>query len=87
VVQTDETGLAHGIPSSAIEVGGSPTVVVEAKIVTCLLVECRLGGTSVEHLQYYLQKVLTWPSSSSSPPHPSRFSRYPHGQSQHSLGH
>jgi hypothetical protein len=29
-------------------------------------VECRLGGTLVEHPQYYLQKVLTRPSFSSS---------------------
>jgi hypothetical protein len=45
----------------AAEVGGDSTAVmeVEVELVTCQLMECRLGGTSVEHPQYYLLKVLT----------------------------
>jgi hypothetical protein len=35
----------------ATEVGGDPTMVMELEVelVTCRLMECRLGGTSVEH--------------------------------------
>jgi hypothetical protein len=48
--------------TSAAEVGGVPTVVMEVALLTCQLMECTLGGTSVEHPQYYLLKVLTQPS-------------------------
>jgi hypothetical protein len=43
------------------EVGGDPTAVMEVEVglVTCRLMECRLGSTSVQHFQYYLPKVLT----------------------------
>jgi hypothetical protein len=57
VVQAEETGQVYEITYAATEVGGAPTVVVE--LVTCHLLECRLGGTSGEHPQYYLPKVLT----------------------------
>jgi hypothetical protein len=33
--------------TSAAEVGGDPTVVVEVELMTYQLVECRLSGTSV----------------------------------------
>ncbi|WP_428740122.1 hypothetical protein, partial [Sulfurimonas sp.] len=52
--------------ASAAEVGDDPTVVVEAALMTCQLMGCTLGGTSVEHPQYYLQEVLTRLSFSSS---------------------
>jgi hypothetical protein len=65
--------------TSAGTMGNGPTVVVEDDVVV-LLTEYRPGGTSVEHPQNYLQKVLTWPSSSSSPPCPSRLGRHPLGQ-------
>jgi hypothetical protein len=45
--------------TSAAEVGGDPTAVMEVALVTCQLMECTLGSTSVEHPQYYLSKVLT----------------------------
>jgi hypothetical protein len=48
-----------GVKHATAEVDGGPTVVVEMELVTCQLMECRLGGTSVEHPQYYLRKVLT----------------------------
>jgi hypothetical protein len=60
-------------------VGDGPTVVAEDDVVV-LLEECKPGSTLVEHPQNYLQKVLTWPSSSSCPPHPSRLKRHPVGQ-------
>jgi hypothetical protein len=47
--------------------GDGPTTVVEDDA-TVPQVVCRLGGTLVEHPENHLQKVLTWPSSSSSPP-------------------
>jgi hypothetical protein len=87
VVQAYENGQMHRVPFAAAEVGDGPTVAVEVEIITCLLVECRLGGTSVVHPQYYLPKVLTWPSSSSSPVHPSKLGRHPLGQLCHSQGH
>jgi hypothetical protein len=52
-------------------VGHSPTLLVEDDVAV-LLEEYRPDGTSVEHLQNYLHNVLTWPSSSSSPPRPCR---------------
>jgi hypothetical protein len=42
----------------AVEVHGGSIAVVEVEIVACLLVEFRLGSTSVEHPQYYLQEAL-----------------------------
>jgi hypothetical protein len=37
------------VEASAIEVDDDPTVVVEATLMTCQLMGCTLGGTSVEH--------------------------------------
>jgi hypothetical protein len=81
VIHAEETGQVLGITPAAVEpgqmpevtcadeVGGDPTMVmemeVEVELVTCPPIECRLGGTSVEHPQNYLLKVLTRPSSSS----------------------
>jgi hypothetical protein len=59
VVQAGENGHAHGVTFAIAEVGDGPTTVVEVEIMTCLQLECRLGGTSVEYPQYYLQKVPT----------------------------
>jgi hypothetical protein len=86
VIQAKKTGQAPRVTSTTIEVGGGPTTVVEMELETCQLMECTLGDTSVEHPQYYLQKVLTWPSSSSSLLRLIRLSRYPLGQSHHSQG-
>jgi hypothetical protein len=36
--------------------GGGPTAVVAVEIMTCLLVECKLGGTSVEHPSTILRR-------------------------------
>jgi hypothetical protein len=52
------------VPSDVVEVGDTPTMVVEAGVVASLLVDCRLGGTSAE----CSQKILPWSSSCSSPP-------------------
>jgi hypothetical protein len=62
----------------ATEVGGDPTVVmeVELELMTCQMMECRLGGTSVEHPQYYLPKVLIRPSFSSPLLVPIKLCRY-----------
>jgi hypothetical protein len=79
VVQADEIGQAHGVTSVATAVGGGTTLVVEAELVTCQLMEYKLGGTSVV-------LVLTWPSSSSSLVCPRKLGRYPLGQSRHSHG-
>jgi hypothetical protein len=43
---------------TAGSVGDGPTVAVKDDA-TILLAECKPNGTSVEHLQNYLQKVLT----------------------------
>jgi hypothetical protein len=59
LVQANETGHTPGVTSAAAEVDGGPTAVVQVELMTCQLMECRLGGTLVEHPQYYLQKVLT----------------------------
>jgi hypothetical protein len=66
--------------TAAAEVGDDPTV-VEVQLLTCQLMECKLGGTSVEHPQYYLPKVLTSLSFSSSLLLPIRLGWYPLGQS------
>jgi hypothetical protein len=66
-----------GVTPSATEVGRDPTMGVEVVPMTCQLMECRLSGTSVEHPQYYLHKVLTRPSFSSSLLQPIRLYRYP----------
>jgi hypothetical protein len=51
VIQAEENGQVSGVTpvASDAEVGGDPTVVVEVELVTCQLMECRLGSTSVEH--------------------------------------
>jgi hypothetical protein len=43
-----------GVTPTAAEVGSDPTMVVEVALMTCQLIECKLGGTSVDHPQYYL---------------------------------
>jgi hypothetical protein len=73
--------------AAAAEVDDDSTVVVEVQLVTCQLMECKLNGTSVEHPQYYLPKVLTRLSFSSSFLPPIRLSRDPLVQSQHSQEH
>jgi hypothetical protein len=60
-------------------VGDGPTMVAEDDVIF-LPTECKPHGTSVEHPQNYIQKVLTWPSSFSSPLHPSRLRRHPLGR-------
>jgi hypothetical protein len=84
VIHAEEIGQVSEIISAAIEpgqapevsftaeVGGDPTVVmeVEVELMTCQLMECRLGGTLLEHPQYYLLK----------------FCRYHLGQLRHSQG-
>jgi hypothetical protein len=59
-------------------------MVVELELMTCHFMGCKLGGTSVEHPQYYLSKVLTQPSFSSSFLSPIKLCRYPLGQTRHS---
>jgi hypothetical protein len=53
--------------ATVAEVGNDSTVVVEVLLGTCQLMECKLNDTSVEHPEYYLPKVLTRLSFSSSP--------------------
>jgi hypothetical protein len=81
-----EPGLAPEVTFAA-EVRSDPTMVMEVELVTCQLMECRLGGTSVEHPQYYLPKVLTSPSFSSPLLMPIQLGRYHLGQSWHSQEH
>jgi hypothetical protein len=73
-----------GVTLAAAEVGDDPTVVVEAELVTCQLMECTLGCTSVEKPQHYLQKAQTSPSFSSPLLLPIKLCRYPLGKSRHS---
>jgi hypothetical protein len=89
VVQAEVTGHVSGVtPIAAVaEVGDDPNVVVEVKLMTSQLMVCKLGGTSVEHPQYYLLKVLTRLSFSSSLLPPIRLGRYPLGQLWHSQEH
>jgi hypothetical protein len=49
VVHVEETVQAHGVTFATAEVGGGPTAVVEVALMTCELMECRLGSTSMEH--------------------------------------
>jgi hypothetical protein len=70
--------------ASAAEVDDDPTMVVEAAVVTCQLMGCTLGGTSVEHPQYYLQDVLMRLSFSSSLILPIKLCTYPLVQLWHS---
>jgi hypothetical protein len=53
-------------------VGDSPIVAVEDDVAV-LSAEYRQDGTTVENLQ----KVMIWPSSSSSPPRPCKHGRHP----------
>jgi hypothetical protein len=80
---TTELGQAS-VVTSAAEVGGDPTTVMEVALVTCQLMECRLGGSSMEHPQCYLQKVLTRPSFYSPLLLSIKLCRYHLGQSRHS---
>jgi hypothetical protein len=75
VVQAEETRQVSGV-TPTVAVGDDPTMVVEVELVTCQLLECKLGGTSVKHPQYYLLKVLTRPSFSSLL-RPIQLGRYP----------
>jgi hypothetical protein len=43
-----------GVTPVAVEVGDDPTTVVEVAFMTCQLMQCTLGGTSVEQPQNYL---------------------------------
>jgi hypothetical protein len=83
VMQVEVTRQVSGVTpvAAAAEVGDDPTMVVEVQLVTYQLMECKLGGTLVEHPQYYLPKVLTRLSFSSSLLLPIRLGWYPLGQS------
>jgi hypothetical protein len=48
VIWVDESGQVT-VVASAAEVCDDPAMVVEAALVTCQLMGCTLGGTSVEH--------------------------------------
>jgi hypothetical protein len=94
VIQAEEIGPVSGVTpvaagsgqslevTFAAEVSGDPTVVME--LVTCPLMECTLGGTSVKHPQYYHLKVLTRPFFSSPLLLPIKLYRYRLGQLRHS---
>jgi hypothetical protein len=56
VIQTTKKGQVPRVTSVAAEVGGGPTVVVEVEILACQLMECRLGGTLVEHPSTIIEK-------------------------------
>jgi hypothetical protein len=86
VIHEEVARQVSGVTPVAVvaNVGDDPTMVVGVQLMICQLMECQLGGTSVEHLQYYLLKVLTRLSFSSSLLLPIRLGRYPPGQSQHS---
>jgi hypothetical protein len=73
--------------TSAAEVGGDPSAVMEVALVTCQLMECKLGGTSVEHPQNYLPKFLIRTSFSSSLLLPIKLCMYPLAQSRRSQEH
>jgi hypothetical protein len=89
VIHAKVTGHVPGVTpvATAAEVGNDPTMVVEVQLVTCQLMECKLDDTSVEHPQYYLPKVLTRLSFSSSLLPPIRLGRDPLVQSRHSQEH
>jgi hypothetical protein len=87
VIHAMDIGEVSRVTPVVAEVGDDPTVVVEMGLVTCLLMECRLGGTLVEHFKYYLRKVLTRLSFSSSLLQPIRLGRYPLVQLRHSQEH
>jgi hypothetical protein len=70
--------------AAAPEVGDDPTMVVEVQLMTSQLMECKLGGTLVDHPQYYLPKVLTRLSFSSSLLSPIHLGGDPLDQSRHS---
>jgi hypothetical protein len=86
VIQVEEMGQVSGVTpvAATVEVGDDPTIVVEVQLMTCQLMECKLDSTSVEHPQYYLSKVLTRLSFSSSLLPPIWLGRDPLGQSWHS---
>jgi hypothetical protein len=67
------------VAAAAGTMGDSPTFAVEDDVAV-LPVVYRPDGTSGEDLQHYLKTVLTWPSSSFSPPRLSRHRRHPLGQ-------
>ena len=89
MIQVEATGQVSGVTpvAAAAEVGDDSTVVVEVQLVTCQLIKCKLDGTSVEHPQYYLLKVLTRLSFLSSLLLPIRLGRDPLVQSRHSQEH
>jgi hypothetical protein len=99
VIQAEETGQVPGVtPAVAefgqasvvtfvVEVGGDPTAVVEVALLICQQMECKLGGTSLEHPQYCPPKVLTCPSFSSPLLLLIELGRYHLGQSRHSQEH
>jgi hypothetical protein len=87
LIHAEETGQVSGVTPVAVEVGDDPTTVVEVAFMTCQLMQCTLGGTSVEQPQNYLQKVLKRPSFTSSLLLALKLCRYPLGQSRHSHDH
>jgi hypothetical protein len=99
VIQAKETRQVSGITPDAAkpgqapevtfvaEVSGGPTMVMEMILVTCLSMECTLGGTSAEQPQYNHLKVLTSPPFSSPLLLPIELGRYHHGQLRHSQEH
>jgi hypothetical protein len=89
VIQAEATRQVFWVTHvvATAEVGDDPTVVVEVQLMTCQLMECKLGGTSMEDPQYYLPKVLTKLFFSYSLLPPTGLGRYPLGQSRHSQEH
>jgi hypothetical protein len=89
VIQAEVTRQVSGVTPIAVaaKVGDDSTVVVEVQLMTCQLMECKLDGTSLEHPQYYLPKVLTRLSFSSSLLPPIWLGRDPLVQSWHSHEH
>jgi hypothetical protein len=54
LIQAEETRQVSGVTPATAEVGNDPTAVVDVQLMTCQPMECKLGGTLVEHPQYYL---------------------------------
>jgi hypothetical protein len=49
VIHAEETGQVSRVTPTTAEVGDDPTVVVEVDLMTCPLMEYKLGSTSVDH--------------------------------------
>jgi hypothetical protein len=65
LTHAEETKQVSGVTPIATESGQAYEVtlvanaVMEVALMSCQQMECTLGGTSVEHPQYHLLKVLT----------------------------